>query len=86
MVEPAEPPRGEVAAMVAVQSALTQRPGVLPTTRAMSHFGEHSIGWLVIALLGAVLNPRRRRDWVLAGVGTFAAHAAAVVVKRVVRR
>lgn len=72
--------------MVAVQSALTQRPGVLPVTRAMSHFGEHSIGWLVLALLGAVLDPRRRRDWVVAGAGTFAAHAAAVLVKRVVRR
>ena len=72
--------------MVAVQSALTERPGVLPVTRAMSHFGEHSIGWLVLALLGAVLDPRRRRDWLVAGAGTFAAHAAAVVVKRVVRR
>lgn len=86
MDEPDEPPRGEVAAMVAVQAALTQRPGVLPVTRAMSHFGEHSIGWLVIALVGAVLDRRRRRDWVVAGIGTFAAHAAAVVVKRVVRR
>ncbi len=72
--------------MVAVQSALTQRPGVLPVTRAMSHFGEHSIGWLVVALLGAALDPRGRRDWVVAGIGTVAAHAAAVVVKRVVRR
>lgn len=72
--------------MVAVQSALTQRPGVLPVTRAMSHFGEHSIGWLALALLGAVLDPRRRRDWAVAGIGTFAAHAAAVLVKRVVRR
>lgn len=72
--------------MVAIQSALTQRPGVLPTTRAMSHFGEHSIGWLVIALAGAVLDRRGRRDWMLAAAGTFAAHAAAVLVKRVVRR
>ncbi|OBK30160.1 hypothetical protein A5634_16755 [Mycobacterium asiaticum] len=86
MVEPAEPPRGEVAAMVAVQTALAHRPGALQITRAMSHFGEHSIGWLAVALLGAVLDPRRRRDWLLAGAGAFAAHAAAVVVKRVVRR
>ncbi|MGV7665800.1 phosphatase PAP2 family protein, partial [Mycobacterium kansasii] len=40
----------------------------------------------VIALVGAVLDRHRRRDWVVAGIGTFAAHAAAVVVKRVVRR
>lgn len=86
MAEPAGPPTGEVAAMVAVQSALAQRPGVLPGTRAMSHFGEHSIGWLALALLGVILDPRRRREWILAGAGTFAAHAAAVVVKRMVRR
>jgi membrane-associated phospholipid phosphatase len=79
-------PSGEVAAMVAVQSALAGRPGVLPVTRAMSHFGEHSIGWLFVSALGAVLSPGRRRDWILAGAGAFAAHAAAVVIKRVVRR
>ena len=86
MADSAEPPRGEVAVMVAVQSALTQLPGVLPATRAMSHFGEHSIGWLLVALLGAVLDPRRRRGWLVAGIGALAAHAAAVLVKRIVRR
>ncbi|OBA57673.1 hypothetical protein A5647_22880 [Mycobacterium sp. 1100029.7] len=84
MPEPA--PRGEVAAMVAVQSALADRPGVLATARGMSHFGEHSFGWLLVELLGAFLNERRRRDWLVAAGGTFAAHAAAVLIKRVVRR
>jgi membrane-associated phospholipid phosphatase len=79
-------PRGEVAALVAVQSALTDRPGVLTAARGLSHFGEHSIGWLAVASLGAVLMPRRRRDWLVAGAGAFAAHAAAVLVKRLVRR
>jgi membrane-associated phospholipid phosphatase len=82
----AEPPTGEVAAMVAVQSALADRPGVLATARALSHFGEHSIGWVAVSLLGALLAPRRRRDWLMAGAGAFAAHATAVLVKRVVRR
>ena len=82
----AEPPRGEEAALVAVQSALADRPGVLPAARALSHFGEHSIGWLVAAALGALLQPRRRRAWLAAGAGAFAAHAAAVVIKRLVRR
>jgi membrane-associated phospholipid phosphatase len=81
-----EAPHGEVAAMVAVQSVLADRPGVLTAARALSHFGEHSIGWLVVSLLGAVLLPRRRRDWLVAGAGTFASHAAAVLLKRVVRR
>ncbi|BBX75512.1 phosphatase PAP2 family protein [Mycobacterium shinjukuense] len=86
MAEPAAPPRGEVAAMVAVQSALADRPGVLTTARVMSHFGEHSVGWLAVSLLGAVLVPRRRREWLLAGAGSVVAHAAAVLVKRLVRR
>jgi membrane-associated phospholipid phosphatase len=80
------PPRGEDAALVAVQSALADRPGVLAGARALSHFGEHSIGWLVIAGLGAVLAPRNRRAWLAVGFGAFAAHAAAVIIKRVVRR
>ncbi|MEZ0352804.1 phosphatase PAP2 family protein [Mycobacterium sp. pR1184] len=84
MPEPA--PRGEVAAMVAVQSALAYRPGVLATARGMSHFGEHSLGWLIVELLGALLWERRRREWLVAAAGTFAAHAAAVLIKRVVRR
>ncbi len=78
--------RGEVAAMVAVQSALADRPGLLTTARALSHFGEHSIGWVAVSLLGAVLMPRRRRDWLVAGAGAFVAHAAAVLIKRLVRR
>ncbi len=82
----AEAPRGEDAALVAVQHALAARPSVLPVARGLSHFGEHSLGWLVLAALGALRSPRQRRDYVYAGVGAFAAHAAAVVIKRVVQR
>ncbi len=80
------PPSGEVAALVAVQSALASQPGVVATARALSHFGEHSAGWLAVAAVGAVLQPQRRREWVLAGAGAFTAHAAAVLIKRAVRR
>jgi membrane-associated phospholipid phosphatase len=79
-------PRGEEAALVAVQSALADRPGVLAGARALSRFGEHSIGWLILTALGALLQRRRRRAWLAAGAGAFIAHAAAVVIKRVVRR
>ena len=78
--------RGEEAALVAVQSALADRPGVLAGARALSHFGEHSIGWVVVSALGALLQPRRRKAWLAAGAGAFIAHAAAVVIKRVVKR
>jgi len=72
--------------MVAVQSALGDRPGLLALARGLSHFGEHSSGWVVVSLLGAVLLPRRRQDWLLAGAGALVAHAAAVLLKRLVRR
>jgi membrane-associated phospholipid phosphatase len=82
----AETLRGEEAALVAVQSALADRPGVLAGARGLSHFGEHSIGWVAVSVLGALLQPRRRRAWLVAGVGAFVAHAVAVVLKRVVKR
>ncbi|KAA1250981.1 phosphatase PAP2 family protein [Mycobacterium simiae] len=80
------PAHGEVAAVVGVQSALASRPAALTIAQGLSHIGEHSIGWLAISALGAIVSPRRRRDWMVAGAGAFAAHAAAVLVKRVVRR
>jgi membrane-associated phospholipid phosphatase len=80
------PPRGETAALVAIQSTLAGRPGVLSVARALSHFGEHSLGWLAVSALGAVLQPQRRRAWLTGGAGALAAHAAAVGIKRVVRR
>src|SRR3984885_14336976 len=79
-------PIGEVAVLVAVQSAFADRPGALAVARAMSYFGEHSLGWLAVSALGAILQPSRRRSWLVAGAGGFVGHAAAVVIKRVVRR
>jgi hypothetical protein len=76
----------EVQALVAVQATLADKPGVLAGARALSHFGEHSIGWLAVSALGAVVQPAKRRDWLAVGAGAFLAHAAAVVIKRIVRR
>jgi membrane-associated phospholipid phosphatase len=86
LVTVAEELRGEEAALVAVQSALADRPGVLAAARAMSYFGEHSIGWVAVAAIGAAVQPRRWRSWLAAGAGAFIAHACAVLIKRVVRR
>jgi membrane-associated phospholipid phosphatase len=85
MPEPGHP-GGEVAALVAVQSVLADKPAVLAAARGLSHFGEHSIGWLAVSGLGALAQPQRRRAWLLAGAGAFIAHAAAVLIKRVIRR
>ena len=82
---------GEVAALIAVQGALAQRPGVLPAARGLSHFGEHALGWMAVSALGWGLAVRRgdpvaERRWVEAGVGAVGAHAASIVIKRIVRR
>ncbi|KAA0085458.1 PAP2 family protein [Mycolicibacterium sp. P9-64] len=82
----ADTPRGEDAVLVAVQQGIADRPGVLSGARALSHFGEHSAGWVGVSLLGAVLQPARHKVWLTAGAGAFLAHAAAVVIKRIVKR
>jgi undecaprenyl-diphosphatase len=69
--------------------ALQQRtatPATLPVARLLSHAGEHAATWLAVAALGAALDPRRRGQWVRAGVAVLTAHAISVVLKRVARR
>ncbi|ORV96266.1 phosphatase PAP2 family protein [Mycobacterium kyorinense] len=79
-------PRGELRALVAIQSALAGRPGMLASARGLSYFGEHSLGWLAVSAVGALLQPQRWRAWLVVGAGAFTAHAAAVLIKRLVRR
>jgi membrane-associated phospholipid phosphatase len=57
----------------------------VPVAQGLSHFGEHALGWLALGAAGW-LSGRRRQEWVAGTVGVVAAHAAGVVVKRVVRR
>ena len=68
----------------ATRRSLGSTPAV-PAAQAMSHFGEHALGWLALGSAGW-LSGRRRPEWAAGVVGVFAAHAAGVVVKRVVRR
>ena len=75
----------EVAALVGVQSTLGA-PAFVTVARGMSHFGEHAGGWVALSVFGALLSRRRRREWLLVGVGALAAHAAAIAIKMVVRR
>ena len=82
--DPASSP-AEVRIINAVQGAIGT-PGVIKAARGMSHFGEHALGWMAI---GAAVRPgrkSRRRQWAGVAVGAFGAHAASVVIKRVVRR
>jgi membrane-associated phospholipid phosphatase len=76
----------EVAVINAVQSTVGASPVVVAAAKAMSRFGDHSIGWVGVAALGALLDKPRRREWAAVGVTAFGAHAASVVIKRIVRR
>src|SRR4051812_10972211 len=63
---------------------LGETPAV-PAAQALSHFGEHALGWIALGAAGW-LSGRRRSDWAAGVAGVVAAHGAGVVVKRVVRR
>lgn len=83
----------EVALLVAIQQALVrpsatgrQRRAVMSAARGLSHFGEHSIGWFATGLAGATVDRRRRGQWLTAAASVVGAHAASILVKRVVRR
>lgn len=76
----------EVKIINLVQGTIGRNPNVVKAARGMSHFGEHSLGWLGIAAVGALVDKPRRREWAGVAVGAFGAHAASVVLKRVVRR
>ena len=71
--------------LVAIQDGL-YTPETVKAARALSHFGEHDLGWLTVSAGGAVVDKQRRSKWIALGAGTFAAHAATVVLKRIVRR
>ncbi|MEV0947135.1 phosphatase PAP2 family protein [Rhodococcus sp. NPDC049939] len=76
----------EVKILQTVQATIASKPAVVATARGMSHFGEHALGWVGLAGVGAVLDKPRRRQWVGAAVGAVGAHAASIAIKRVVRR
>ncbi|MFC7450459.1 phosphatase PAP2 family protein [Rhodococcus daqingensis] len=76
----------EVKILNAVQSTIGAQPGVVAAARGMSHFGEHALGWVAIAGVGAALDRPRRRQWAGVAVGAVGAHAASIVIKRVIRR
>lgn len=71
--------------LVRVQS-LAHVPGIRRGALALSGLGEHAAAWLVAGVLGAVLDPSRRGQWLRATAAVFASHAVSVVLKRVVRR
>lgn len=76
----------EVGLLNRVQSTIGARPGVIAAARGMSHFGEHALGWVAVAGVGAAFDKPRRQQWAGVAVGAVGAHAASIVIKRVIRR
>ncbi|MGK2318092.1 phosphatase PAP2 family protein [Gordonia rhizosphera] len=86
-----EEPTGETGIVRDVQATVGALPGAPAAARGLSHFGEHSLGWIGISAAGWAMARRRgdtdaQRRWIEAGVGAFGAHAASVIIKRIVRR
>lgn len=76
----------EVGIINKVQTTIGTSPAVVSAARGMSHFGEHALGWVGIAAAGWLVDKPRRRQWAGVAVGAVGAHAASIVIKRVVRR
>jgi membrane-associated phospholipid phosphatase len=75
----------EVALLTEVQRRIAV-PQVVTASRGLSHFGEHALGWLALGALGALVDRRRRRDWLISTAAVAVAHGSSIAVKRVVRR
>jgi membrane-associated phospholipid phosphatase len=76
--------RAEARVLSGTRRVLGSTPAV-PLARALSLFGEHAAGWLLLSGAGW-LSGSRRGMWLRGGAGVLLAHAAAVGVKRLVRR
>jgi hypothetical protein len=79
-------PTSEVRLLAGIQRRLLAVPGSREAAVTLSHVGEHALGWMAIAAVGALADPPRRGRWAMVGVGSFGAHASSVIIKRVVRR
>lgn len=77
--------RAESAVLVALQSRTTGARVIGPAV-ALGRFGDHAAGWVAIGAAGWLLDRHRRGEWARALVSVLGAHAATVVLKRVVRR
>ena len=85
MLDRRPPASREITLLASVQRCIA-RPRAVAAARGMSHFGEHAMGWLALGVLGALVDRRRRRDWLISTAAVAGAHGASIAVKRVVRR
>ena len=67
----AAPMSTEARVLCAVQRGLAAPP-VVAAARGLSLFGEHAGGWLAAGMVGALVDRRRRREWLTATAGVAA--------------
>lgn len=75
----------EIAALIAIQSH-TSAPQIRRPALLLSRAGEHALCWIGVGLTGALVDREQRGPWLRATATVVGAHAASVVLKRVVRR
>ncbi|UFS57884.1 phosphatase PAP2 family protein [Subtercola endophyticus] len=75
----------ETSFIVAVQGTRVART-LVPAGKALSFFGEHAAGWILLGLLGAGIDWSHAGAWLLSVLAVIVAHGLSVVIKRVVRR
>src|ERR1700712_4390945 len=75
----------ETSFIVAVQRTRLAA-ALVPAGRALSFFGEHAAGGILLGLLGAGLDFSHAGAWLLSTLAVIVAHGLSVVIKRIVRR
>ena len=74
----------ETRALLALQRRTGRR--ALRAATLLSRSGDHAAAWLVVGVVGAARDARRRRQWAEALATVLLAHGSSVVCKRLVRR
>jgi membrane-associated phospholipid phosphatase len=75
----------ETSFIVAVQRTRVAT-ALVPLGKALSFFGEHAAGWILLGLLGAGIDWPHAGAWLLSVLAVVVAHGLSVVIKRFVRR
>lgn len=61
-------------------------PAAVEAISRFSHLGEHAAVWLALGSVGAVVDRRRRRQWIRGLTGVLVAYVFNILVKAIARR
>ncbi|MEA9986507.1 MULTISPECIES: phosphatase PAP2 family protein [Subtercola] len=75
----------ETAFIVRVQATPLAR-GLVAPAKALSFIGEHAAGWVVLGVIGALIDAPHAWAWLWSTLAVVVAHGLSIVIKRIVRR